>query len=482
MPTKSFSVSSHHQCKVKCKVKFNGGKVVKPPKRLSFRQRLALVSIENGITPLEMLSQKRPKMDNPVQTSNPYDVLAKMDTEDVNPAVNSKAVNSKAANNIPAKDSAPASTPAAAPKVRKPPPIIITQKIDDPPKFHCFVKSTAKDEFRISYLNQNCIKIFCTSAEDHSKISNKLRETKIQFYTFSNQGPLFKKKVLKAAPFLTPEQVQKEIQEQLSSIPSTSSSAASVGEIKCTKLRGGKASSSSFLVTVPKTFDMGTFNKIDSLDHIKVKWERFNKKATVTQCHRCQMFGHGSTQCNRAARCVKCAGPHLTSDCEHKVRGSFTVKCCNCSQNHTANYSKCQVYVRYVESIQLKKSNQSARIPKPQPAFVKMPEQFPALRQSQKFTPTMPTFTPTPPTPQINKNLPYSATLKRRQPANQTPPTSIGIQELMDEVNKFNKLVNIQNLYACIKELNQVLPLLEGCHNSFAYLNVITEISIKHGF
>ncbi|GJQ66692.1 hypothetical protein Trydic_g19913 [Trypoxylus dichotomus] len=63
------------------------------------------------------------------------------------------------------------------------------------------------------------------------------------------------------------------------------------------------------------------------------------KKNTVTQCHRCQLYGHGQRNCHAAAVCVKCAGPHQTAECS-KPREA-PAKCALCKGPHTANYGGC---------------------------------------------------------------------------------------------------------------------------------------------
>ncbi|GJQ73952.1 hypothetical protein Trydic_g18886 [Trypoxylus dichotomus] len=63
------------------------------------------------------------------------------------------------------------------------------------------------------------------------------------------------------------------------------------------------------------------------------------KKDQVTQCHRCQLYGHGQRNCHAAAVCVKCAGPHQTAECT-KPR-DVPAKCALCSGPHTASYKGC---------------------------------------------------------------------------------------------------------------------------------------------
>lgn len=62
------------------------------------------------------------------------------------------------------------------------------------------------------------------------------------------------------------------------------------------------------------------------------------------QCHRCQAFGHSSTNCHRPQRCVRCAGDHLVRDCPRSRDDVPT--CANCGQNHAANDRRCTHYKR----------------------------------------------------------------------------------------------------------------------------------------
>ncbi|KAG8171755.1 hypothetical protein JTE90_026635 [Oedothorax gibbosus] len=79
------------------------------------------------------------------------------------------------------------------------------------------------------------------------------------------------------------------------------------------------------------------FNLTEIL-HIKVNIESYQKGNNITQCHRCQRFGHGQRHCHNAPRCVKCADNHLTSS--HNGRAE-TPKCANCGGPHVASYRLC---------------------------------------------------------------------------------------------------------------------------------------------
>ncbi|GFV45910.1 nucleic-acid-binding protein from transposon X-element [Trichonephila clavipes] len=94
-----------------------------------------------------------------------------------------------------------------------------------------------------------------------------------------------------------------------------------------------------FLVTLPKNPDnQGIFN-ITNIGVFRVHAEPLNKSNMPPQCYRCQEFYHHSRFCNRAPRCLKCSGGHLTSDC--KKPNKTPAKCSNCSGPHPANFSGC---------------------------------------------------------------------------------------------------------------------------------------------
>lgn len=76
-------------------------------------------------------------------------------------------------------------------------------------------------------------------------------------------------------------------------------------------------------------------------------YDEFN----MQQCQKCAYFGHSTNKCRNNVKCFKCAGGHLTKDCD-KVE----IKCINClmankkldnkrDTNHTANeFHNCESY------------------------------------------------------------------------------------------------------------------------------------------
>lgn len=86
-------------------------------------------------------------------------------------------------------------------------------------------------------------------------------------------------------------------------------------------------------------------NNYCNIEYIRVRWEyqRVNK-GKITQCFNCQMFGHGSSRCKVKTFCAKCAGNHLTADCNE-----LQEKCANCNGPHKAMSQNCPSRQNYIE-------------------------------------------------------------------------------------------------------------------------------------
>ncbi|PNF37846.1 hypothetical protein B7P43_G08372 [Cryptotermes secundus] len=62
----------------------------------------------------------------------------------------------------------------------------------------------------------------------------------------------------------------------------------------------------------------------------------------LTQCFKCQLYGHTKTYCNRPFVCVKYGGPNCTANCKNP--NTTPAKCALCDGSHPANYKGCEFY------------------------------------------------------------------------------------------------------------------------------------------
>ena len=78
---------------------------------------------------------------------------------------------------------------------------------------------------------------------------------------------------------------------------------------------------------------------------------QFERSLIITQCFRCQQWGHRQSACAKQVKCGFCAGQHQTRECK-KERPS----CANCGKGHTAwHKSECIVFGTYIQRIQEKR-------------------------------------------------------------------------------------------------------------------------------
>jgi hypothetical protein len=97
--------------------------------------------------------------------------------------------------------------------------------------------------------------------------------------------------------------------------------------------------------------------EIKSICQMIVRWQYYTpKKIGPTQCGNCMKFGHGSDNCYLEARCIRCGELHKSKECSYLTDKSKAnekipndkVKCANCGQQHTANFSKCIKRLEYI--------------------------------------------------------------------------------------------------------------------------------------
>lgn len=95
--------------------------------------------------------------------------------------------------------------------------------------------------------------------------------------------------------------------------------------------------------------------------------ERENKKRII-QCHRCQVWGHATSNCYRPPKCVKCGEGHFTRECE-KPR-ELPAKCANCGGAHPASAVSCPIYKFRIGELnsETKKTQSKKYEPAPRPA------------------------------------------------------------------------------------------------------------------
>ena len=77
------------------------------------------------------------------------------------------------------------------------------------------------------------------------------------------------------------------------------------------------------------------------------------------QCHRCQKWGHATSNFHVKPKCLKCAGNHLSNKCTTDTNAPLT--CANCGNNHSANSIKYPASIQRLEWINKNKNMTATR-------------------------------------------------------------------------------------------------------------------------
>lgn len=180
-----------------------------------------------------------------------------------------------------------------------------------------------------------------TNTSDYRSVIKHLQNSNVAYHTYQLDEEKSTKIVLYGLHDLPTDEVMEILKEE--NLQPTS--------IKKLQIRQKRYDDQAvYLLHFPAgTISMNLLRTIPALDHCVVKWSYFSKRAGPMQCKRCQLYGHGANNCNRVARCNKCADDHNSSVCPLTAGSSSSdgkvpehkLKCANCGGNHTATFSGC---------------------------------------------------------------------------------------------------------------------------------------------
>lgn len=246
------------------------------------------------------------------------------------------------------------------PKPKKPPPIeAFNKKLVEVKKLisEC-VDITSEVQFRITVTKienrvRETVKIYTSDNTDFALAKKCLTDNKIEYSTH----PLYGDKKLKICMYglyeTSIDDIKNEIKNKINIEPA---------DVKLIRPKKEYTGDSRIYVLYFKRSDKikvaDLRDKITGLFNMRVRFEYFSpRKFGPTQCSNCQDFGHGSENCHRTPKCIRCGGNHTSKIClflpmdesKPKKINDNLVKCANCKGNHTANYSKCTYRSSFVQ-------------------------------------------------------------------------------------------------------------------------------------
>ena len=283
------------------------------------------------------------------------------------------------------------------------------------------------------------MKIQATTKPVHIYITNQLEKENTKFHTFALEKNNSHKVTLKGLPHTIPTE---DIKEELNTL---SLPIITVRQLKRTVFNNNERTQIPlpvWILTFEKTTDLhDKLHNLHALFNIRIQIEIYKGPSGLTQCYRCQEFGHLATYCKREEKCVRCAGKHTVSSCTQTT----TLKCANCNGEHPASYRQCPEYKRLTERNQRTQTSRTFPPVDPnRPAWNKITppqtskEEFPALQR---------------------RNTAQNDISTEQTNINQTQNT---LQEVITLLTNPEILPHLQTLIQFIKEITQNPQLLNN--------------------
>lgn len=292
-------------------------------------------------------------------------------------------------------DGPPNSVPRAntAARVDKVPPITVQTPdfVKLQGELQCFAKEL---KFNYQVGGRGMIRIFAGTLEGRQKLMDILQKNSHKFFTYDTKSERSFKVVLKG---LTNDKTLTEVSDEIKKL-------LGVDPTQVVKMKTKAKVNSTysgfrhelFLVH----FNRSQLNNIKLLRDkanemflIRVDWEHYERKGQkvkITQCRKCQGWGHGTKNCFMLVKCMLCGENHPKEDCPKKDN-SQNFQCANCGGNHKSNDWNCPIRQKIISSkTQRQLKNMKSASPSSSqnffPRSLPIPTTTPGLSYAQALT------------------------------------------------------------------------------------------------
>lgn len=187
------------------------------------------------------------------------------------------------------------------------------------------------------------IKVFFDDAKERIDFVETLKSKNINFFSYADKENRPLKYVISGLDRYATSDVMNEL--LANDLPCF--------EVKEIKLKHERFNSqTNYLAFFKKgAVTFANLKKCKSLFSTIIYWSPWRRKVnSITQCYRCQMFGHGEVHCHLPAKCQKCSGLHATSACN-----IAQLKCVNCGGKHISSDPECpkrKEYINILKNVQ----------------------------------------------------------------------------------------------------------------------------------
>lgn len=329
--------------------------------------------------------------------------------------------------------------PTGTPVKRKLPPIVVHGIFENHNETVKIIRRIIADDskFWIKY-GKNTSNIFTETLEAYSNLKKYLNSDSVDFHTFTRKDQKSHAFVLRG---LNEEHDLEELKAELNEKNM---------DVQNVYIMKGMRNPAYLVITDQKITLNYLTQHVRVVNYTVVSWERHYSNKKITQCRRCQAWGHATSNCFSSPKCLKCAEGHLTIDCSKPK--DTPAKCVNCNGDHPANYTKCITYQNLLEKLQERKNQEENKKPvKYSPAPLPKTNLWENRRRIQEEKKNARQFDP-----------------KEKE---ERPPKSTGefgtFTEMKNELDKLNEFINISEFLLKIKNLNEKLARCKSGSDKF---------------
>lgn len=331
------------------------------------------------------------------------------------------------------------------------PPITVVGATNFTKAINILNDSTDKIDFTIKYMSIGT-KIMLQSSVTYNKVKTLLNAANVEFFSHDLNSEKYDKFILSGIPKTPKEEIE-------TALNAYQIEPVEIREIEQKNKRFNEET--SYIVSFNhNTTNLKNLSKT-RINYIVPKWRIFrNSKNNITQCRRCQLYGHGIRNCNMPPKCAKCGLNHLSDDCDSPVQ-----KCANCKGDHTAISLECPKRKEFIEMRNRLASSNNKSSRKPTPAPRKNLNNFPNLKPTNMV--------------QYNTTPRWAA----QRPTN----TNVWSNLFKDNSNKPSHSTTNNNPAQSIFKAEEIGPImvelltgLRGCQNKEQQLVVMFEIATKY--
>lgn len=209
-------------------------------------------------------------------------------------------------------ESSGASPTAVKEKKSRIPPLVIYIHIDQHVKTLKEIQKDCREKLTINFKRDRMI-IYTKKEHDYLLMRQKIEAAQVSFHTYSLEKEKSLVSILKGLPanistFEIKEELQSEHNLHVEEVKQFIKKYDVNGEKREIKLP-------IFSVKFKNGTSVADVKKVRSLWWCKPTWHRNVPRNSVTQCYRCQAFGHIAKNCFRPEKCAKCAENHNTLNC-----------------------------------------------------------------------------------------------------------------------------------------------------------------------